>query len=414
MKHYSEVYRQVNGPKPCAACGAQPRSGRVFTRHSPNPQIMNDYYARNVDHDESEATEPRVIEAQDLICYDCYVLHTEIVKLTRTEQPSLNSDLEAKVEAWTETIEHGSVSRVETATLTAATHVAKLLLASRATLLPRVSTVFLEAYQTTPTGENFPEIETAECLIKFSSRWLLQKLLTHLKHHLSYKCIHRKFGTVLYRTGGDLLTSISWALGEKPIETESYCTTNSQNSESRLDEAAHMLNDLVHKEVERLKTQTYDPSKLDIAQYMSCMDPRLLSFFETATQSVRTRCGANSKSESSTTKNLRRQYLVCQIIFCTNPCCPTPLHYLLADEIEVCGGSQQLIGIFNRLGCVVSSDTHDRFVAEKALEHKQESVYGNTSTPRTSLCSPSTTLTSYSHMLWYALETRAGVTMAQP
>ncbi len=76
MTHYSKCYRKVNGPKPCVSCGAHPKSGKTFTRHSPNPQVVNDYNARH------ELTEHRDIQAQDLICYDCYMLHTEILNIT--------------------------------------------------------------------------------------------------------------------------------------------------------------------------------------------------------------------------------------------------------------------------------------------------------------------------------------------
>lgn len=37
---------------------------------------------------------------------------------------------------------------------------------------------------------------------------------------MEYKCIHMKFGTVIYRKEGDLLTSLSWALGTLSSYTE--------------------------------------------------------------------------------------------------------------------------------------------------------------------------------------------------
>ena len=33
------------------------------------------------------------------------------------------------------------------------------------------------------------------------------------RDHMKYKCIHKKFGTILYHKGSDLLVSLSWALG---------------------------------------------------------------------------------------------------------------------------------------------------------------------------------------------------------
>ena len=43
--------------------------------------------------------------------------------------------------------------------------------------------------------------------------------------------------------------------------------------------------------------------------------------------------------------------------------------------VEVCGGSRQLIRILNRLGCVSSPDTHDRFVTEHAQIKRQTSIW---------------------------------------
>lgn len=46
--------------------------------------------------------------------------------------------------------------------------------------------------------------------MNYSSRW---QLITELGFHMKYKCVHRKFGIILYRHEGDLLTSLSWVLG---------------------------------------------------------------------------------------------------------------------------------------------------------------------------------------------------------
>ena len=66
-------------------------------------------------------------------------------------------------------------------------------------------------------------------------------------------------------------------------------------------------------------------------------------------------------------------------MFCTNPKNPTPIHDVIADIIEVCGGSRQLIRILNRLGCCSSADTHDRFVTQHAIAERQMSIWDNIS-----------------------------------
>ena len=63
----------------------------------------------------------------------------------------------------------------------------------------------------------------------------------------------------------------------------------------------------------------------------------------------------------------------------TNPVCNTELHHLVADAIEVCGGSRKLLRILNRLGICVSCDTHDRFVTSIAEEQRKSSVWNELS-----------------------------------
>jgi len=73
-----------------------------------------------------------------------------------------------------------------------------------------------QAYQLHRTGSiksaEF-NLEVGESTVKFSSRWLLNQLIIYLNPYMSYKCVHRKFSTILHPKGGDILTSLSWALG---------------------------------------------------------------------------------------------------------------------------------------------------------------------------------------------------------
>ena len=61
-------------------------------------------------------------------------------------------------------------------------------------------------------------------------------------------------------------------------------------------------------------------------------------------------------------------------MYCTNSK-PTKLHVYLADIIEICGGSRNLIRIFNQLGIVASADTHDRFVTCVTQKERERSVW---------------------------------------
>ena len=53
------------------------------------------------------------------------------------------------------------------------------------------------------------------------------------------------------------------------------------------------------------------------------------------------------------------------------------MHTLLADTVEMCGGSRKLITVFNQLGVTSSSDTHDRFVTGVASAQRDKTVWDN-------------------------------------
>ena len=69
-------------------------------------------------------------------------------------------------------------------------------------------------------------------------------------------------------------------------------------------------------------------------------------------------------------KRVRRLFLVCMILFCTDDKCSFPLHTLITDTIESQGGSGVLVKILNRLGVCASLDTLSRFIQYKADSSK--------------------------------------------
>ena len=141
--------------------------------------------------------------------------------------------------------------------------------------------MFLELYGvslgcgTSTTGIDV-DLEIGDSTVTFSSRWLLHQLITYIHPYLQYKCIHRTFGTVLFfRKGGDLLASLSWALGAmsyKSFQSSSFLLTpettgtGAGHREKVIEEAGCILNDLIHEELQQQSHQ--DPSALDIDKYM--------------------------------------------------------------------------------------------------------------------------------------------------
>lgn len=119
-------------------------------------------------------------------------------------------------------------------TLHTVLYVAKELLNQRAMLLPHIANQFLTEYY----SDQFTEYQAdsmdytligRESSIKFTSKWLLKQLLSYLYQHMDHTCVHKKFGTVLYRKGGDLLTSLSWALGRPTFSNDTAPTTSSSS-----------------------------------------------------------------------------------------------------------------------------------------------------------------------------------------
>lgn len=78
MYHYTEWYKMEHRPKPCASCGAQVKAG----------------------------TE------RDNTCLDCYKLHTEIVKMEKSNKPSsCDSKLQGLINDWTAELPHKQMVR---------------------------------------------------------------------------------------------------------------------------------------------------------------------------------------------------------------------------------------------------------------------------------------------------------------
>ena len=83
-------------------------------------------------------------------------------------------------------------------------HVAML---ARSLLLPQACAIFLrKCGAAVPGGEG-----------QWGTIWLIVCLHSYMR----YKCIHRKFGVLLYRNGGDLLKSLPWVLIGSKCHTHS-------------------------------------------------------------------------------------------------------------------------------------------------------------------------------------------------
>ena len=110
------------------------------------------------------------------------------------------------------------------------------------------------------------EVEAHELV---TARSLLSNLNSILQHHLSYGCKTRKHGTFLYRSNGDILTSLTVTLSaqNKPINKASNNLTSAHKNTctyTSIEDVAKDLNDRIHKQIHVfLASGMLEPFKFD-------------------------------------------------------------------------------------------------------------------------------------------------------
>ena len=73
-----------------------------------------------------------------------------------------------------------------------------------------------------------------------SANWLRSQLSSLLEHHLAYKCSVKRYGTVLYRYGGDLLHALNVSLGSSRVQTAN-CDPTVKDDEFQNNLSKHAL-----------------------------------------------------------------------------------------------------------------------------------------------------------------------------
>lgn len=216
--------------------------------------------------------------------------------------------------------------------------IAKMLWEGRALLLPHAVAIFQNNY-ISGEGDNDLYLETGDGTLKFTAKWLMKQLIIHLQPHMCYTCVVKRVGTLLYPRNGDK-KSLSLALfhshiGNVSLEHEVSQPNSQKNTTSILEEAANVLNDIIHDQIRSLKDHTIDLTLFDFDHAIKKVNPILWKFVRLLTKSVRERTG--KPGVDAHIKQVHRYFLVCLLMFATNASCSTALHYLVADTIEVCG-----------------------------------------------------------------------------
>ncbi len=211
--HYHLIYNvlqptQIN----CPTCGLDLRKSTV--RSCPDPQRFQQYLAENTGF-EGELTEGAKV------CFTCYKSQLHMLKgakLVSTDGDLL--DLISALKTSLPPIEKvGSVSDViNRAMAQASIHVAEILLQQEAILLPAVHTYFSARSTESMNAANLQFVGGVKEHV--TTRWVLSNLVVSLGHHLSYACRIRKYGTLLYRTDGDILNSLTVSLHKLSSSTK--------------------------------------------------------------------------------------------------------------------------------------------------------------------------------------------------
>ena len=137
------------------------------------------------------------------MCFSCYKLHCSILKSlnSSTDYEGSDSGLQQNIKTWKNTVD--STDLLTSAVLSAVMFVAENLIQQKAVLLPWACQIFLQAYSDDQIGSTPTKLtlEVGESCVRFTSQWLLNQLILHLNQYILYKCMHKKFGTILYRRG---------------------------------------------------------------------------------------------------------------------------------------------------------------------------------------------------------------------
>ena len=282
---------------------------------------------------------------------------------------------------------------VNRAMYSTAIYVGEGLLQQESFLLPSVHEIF---HAFAAEVAHMANLDFGESENLVTARWLLSNLVVCLQHHLAYACRVRKHGTLLYRSNGDFLASLSLALYKGVRRQDKHdstytctctCKCTCTRTESSVVQSAVQsaiqddINTRVHQQIQKFLAAdlnvAYPFDKVDIDRLVSEIDPQLWAFITSITRSISERKGYNVKTNQPETlayhvKKVRCLFCLCTLMFCADDRCSVPFHTLISDTIESCGGSTQLIRILNRLGVCSSADTLARSIQSRVQEREKK------------------------------------------
>ena len=144
---YCHAYNTFHTKQSCKSCRAIPKAGVIFSWHTPNAQLVNKYWRTTVDSD-------ILITSQDILCYSCYKMHSNIVKaLKGLPDQQYDNELQHNINAWTTALNDEHTDALNKSIFSAVLFVAEHLRQQKAILLPWVCQVFLSTHCATGSSD---------------------------------------------------------------------------------------------------------------------------------------------------------------------------------------------------------------------------------------------------------------------
>ena len=215
IEHYGALYRHLNPfNKKCRTCD-KTLNDLTKSRKCPEPELIAKFLQQNTEFSGHISTEDRV-------CYACYRAHLVIIKHMHNTASSTDADLCSVIDRIKQ--EMCSISDIHTldqavscAAHYSAVHVGESLLKQNALLLPVVYEFFQSKLMEIMKVRGI--VPNQDIHIIANPNWLRSQLSSLLEHHMAYRCSVKRYGTVLYRYGGDLVHALNVSLGQARNQT---------------------------------------------------------------------------------------------------------------------------------------------------------------------------------------------------
>ena len=344
--HYGAWYRHLHPSHlKCKTCTKNIEATK--SRPIPEPGMIQNFLAENAKFSGENFPEDRV-------CYACYRSHLFVIKHLQNSTQSTDSDLailldkiKGEIPALSEVHTFDSALLYVSSMCAIAIHVGEALLKQTAVLLPQIydnfKTELLAVIQERGITSNQDHP---------SSTWLRSQLSSLLEHHMAYRCSILRYGTLLYRYGGDLVHALSISLGQS--RTQSSKNSEKSDFQQTLSKTCITLNAKCHASIKSMiakdASSPHQIEHVDIDEFIDQLDPDLWEAVCMLTQ-------PSTKAAPSHVRKVRRFFSVCTLLFTINSECSFPLHTLVADAVETCGGSTRLMRLLNRLGVCACPET---------------------------------------------------------